>query len=75
MGIKIFKDFRNKANRITNCETANISKTVQAAVMQIDAINKIEKAYGLVPCRTSSVESPFSGGTTLRCPCGNWVRK
>lgn len=31
MNLKIYKDFRNKANRITNCETANIDKTLEAA--------------------------------------------
>ena len=31
MNLKVYKDFRNKANRITNCETANIDKTVSAS--------------------------------------------
>ncbi len=44
MNIKIYKDFRNKANRITNCETANISKTVAAAGEQLDAIARIKAA-------------------------------
>ncbi len=41
MEIKIYKDFRNKINRINNCETANISKTVDAAIAQKNAINKL----------------------------------
>lgn len=44
MNIKIYKDFRNKANRITNCETANITKTVAAAGAQLDAIARIKAA-------------------------------
>ena len=36
---------RNNVNRIVNCETANLSKTVTAALKQIDAINVI-KASG-----------------------------
>lgn len=44
MNVKIYKDFRNKANRITNCETANISKTVAAAGEQLDAITRIKAA-------------------------------
>ena len=36
MEIKVVKNVRNKINRVTNCETANISKFVNAAV----AINK-----------------------------------
>ena len=43
MNIKIYKDFRNKANRVTNCETANIEKTVAASFQQISAIRRIRK--------------------------------
>lgn len=39
MEIKIYKDMRNKINRINNCETANISKTVEACIVQKSAIN------------------------------------
>ena len=42
MNVKIYKDIRNKANRLTNCETANISKTADAAARQIHAINRIK---------------------------------
>lgn len=41
------KDFRNLINRKVNCETANISKTINAAEKQIDDIRKIEKYLGL----------------------------
>lgn len=37
MNIKIYKDFRNLANRRTNAEVANISKTVAAAAPQLEA--------------------------------------
>lgn len=47
MGAKIYKDFRNKANRMANCETANISRMVEAAGNQLDAIRLIEKKKGL----------------------------
>lgn len=43
MNIKIYKDVRNKINRITNCETANLTKTVNAAVAQLEAIRKLTK--------------------------------
>jgi len=42
MSIKIYKDIRNKVNRRNNCETANISKTVTAAVEQARAIEYLE---------------------------------
>ncbi|MCI8360606.1 MAG: DNA-binding protein WhiA [Clostridiales bacterium] len=42
MNIKIYKNVRNKVNRITNCETANLTKTVNAAVAQLEAIERLE---------------------------------
>lgn len=47
MGVKMMKDVRNKINRKINFETANISRTVNAAMAQIMAIEKIEKVKGL----------------------------
>lgn len=47
MGVKILKDIRNNANRVTNCESANIDKTVAAAAAQLDAIRRIEQAGAL----------------------------
>ncbi len=43
INLKIFKDFRNKANRITNCETANIDKTVAATQKILYAIEFLEE--------------------------------
>jgi len=45
--IRIYKDMRNNINRIVNCETANLSKTINAAVRHIDNIRFIEDNYGL----------------------------
>lgn len=47
MNIKVLKDFRNKANRVANCETANINRMVNAVAPQLFAINKIIKKKGL----------------------------
>lgn len=47
MSIKMVKDIRNAANRIANCESANIDKTVTAAMAQIQAIREIEQHQGL----------------------------
>ncbi len=41
--IRVYRNMRNNVNRIVNCETANLSKTVGAAVKQIEAINKLKK--------------------------------
>lgn len=43
MGIKVYKDMRNRVNRRTNFETANITRTVAASVDQIEAIEYLEK--------------------------------
>ncbi len=45
--IRIIKDMRNNINRVVNCETANLSKTVNTAVRQIRAIRKIEENMGV----------------------------
>ncbi len=47
MGIKVYKDVRNRINRKTNFETANISRTVTAAVDQIEKIEYISEKMGL----------------------------
>ena len=41
---KVERDFNNKINRQVNCEAANLDKTIAAAAIQTDAINKLEKA-------------------------------
>lgn len=45
--VRILKEMRNSVNRQVNCETANINKTVNAAVKQIEDINYIEETVGL----------------------------
>ena len=47
MNVKIFKDVRNKANRLANCDSANIDKVVNAALKQIDNIKIIAETVGL----------------------------
>ncbi len=44
---RVERDFRNYVNRTTNCETANIEKTVYAATEQKNAIETIEEHMGL----------------------------
>lgn len=41
--IRVYRDMRNNVNRLVNCETANLSKTVGAAVKQIEAIKKLKE--------------------------------
>ncbi len=43
LNVKITKEMRNNVNRIVNCETANVSKTVNAALKQKNAISKINE--------------------------------
>jgi len=44
MSAKIEKDMRNSVNRRVNCEAANVGKTAFAALDQIRAIEKLERA-------------------------------
>ncbi|HHX59304.1 MAG TPA: DNA-binding protein WhiA [Epulopiscium sp.] len=45
--IRIIKEMRNNVNRLVNCETANINKTVSAAVRQVQDITYLEGVIGL----------------------------
>lgn len=42
MEVKIVKDLRNKINRATNCETANLTKSLEAGRRHLEAIATIE---------------------------------
>lgn len=45
--VRIMKDMRNSVNRLVNCETANLNKTVGAAMRQVENIRLIDKEIGL----------------------------
>jgi len=45
--IRIMKDMRNSVNRVVNCETANLNKTIGAAVRQIENIKLLQREMGL----------------------------
>ncbi|MDD5952629.1 MAG: DNA-binding protein WhiA [Oscillospiraceae bacterium] len=47
MQVKMVKELRNDVNRRSNCETANIMKTANAAAVQRIAIERIQKHLGL----------------------------
>ena len=47
MEIKVVKTVRNHVNRTTNCETANLNKTVSAAAAQVQDIRFIRDTVGL----------------------------
>lgn len=41
--IRIQKEMRGKVNRLVNCKTANLNKTINASIEQISAIKKLKK--------------------------------
>lgn len=45
--VRIIRDLRNSVNRVVNCETANLNKTIGAAFRQIENIKLIDKMVGL----------------------------
>lgn len=45
--LRVLKEVRNSVNRQVNCETANLGKTISAAVKQIEDINYIKETVGL----------------------------
>ena len=38
------KDIRNRTNRIKNCDNGNISRNIEASLLQCAAIEKLKKA-------------------------------
>src|SRR5699024_8428077 len=45
--IRIVRDMRNSVNRLVNCETANLNKTISAAQRQVENIKLIQSTIGL----------------------------
>ncbi|MBM7541519.1 DNA-binding protein WhiA [Amphibacillus cookii] len=45
--VRIMRDMRNSVNRLVNCETANLNKTIGAAFRQVENIKFIEKVVGI----------------------------
>lgn len=43
--IRVQREMRGKVNRIVNCQTANLNKTINASVEQIDAIRKLQVSH------------------------------
>ena len=79
--IRVVKETRNNINRIVNCETVNLNKTINASVEQINAINKlIEKdelkklSKGLQEIAMARVQNPDASlvelGRQLEKPIG-----
>jgi cell division protein WhiA len=59
--VRILKDIRNRINRLVNFETANVSKTVDAAVKQAESIRLIDDSLGL-----GALETPLRQLAELR---------
>ncbi|NLO89405.1 MAG: DNA-binding protein WhiA [Clostridia bacterium] len=45
--IRIYKGMRNRVNRLVNCETANMNKSINAALKQIEDIELIDRVVGI----------------------------
>lgn len=45
--VRILRDMRNSVNRIVNCETANLNKTIGAALRQVENIKFIDQTIGI----------------------------
>ncbi|MGM9928691.1 MAG: DNA-binding protein WhiA [Bacillus sp. (in: firmicutes)] len=45
--VRIVRDMRNSVNRLVNCETANLNKTIGASLRQVENIQYIESTVGL----------------------------
>ncbi|WP_427707595.1 DNA-binding protein WhiA [Staphylococcus parequorum] len=45
--VRIVRDMRNSVNRLVNCETANLNKTVSASMKHVESIRLIDQEIGL----------------------------
>ena len=45
--VRIVRDMRNSVNRLVNCETANLNKTIGAAMRQVENIRLIDEEIGI----------------------------
>ena len=79
--VRILKEMRNSVNRKVNCETANINKTVSAAVKQLEDITYLRDQIGfenipkgLVEAALARLEQPEATlkelGESLNPPVG-----
>ena len=59
--VRVMKEVRNQVNRKVNCETANLHKTVEAAIRQVQAIQVIQNTIGL-----SSLSEKLEDAAKLR---------
>ncbi len=57
--VRVMKGVRNKINRLVNCETANLTKTVFASQEQISNIKLIQDSIGLESIPASLQEIAF----------------
>lgn len=46
--VRVYRDKKNKTNRLNNCEQANMDKIIETATNQLEDINVIEKNDGVV---------------------------
>ena len=67
---KIVKAMRNNVNRIVNCETANLSKIVNASVRQIENIKLIQDTIGI-----SSLPENLQEIARIRLECEDMTLK
>ena len=58
--VRILKEMRNTVNRKVNCETANINKTVSAAVKQVEDITYLRDTIGFDKMPEGLVEAALA---------------
>ena len=63
--VRISKSLKNDINRTVNCETANLSKTIEAAIRQVEAINKLKRNNKFDDLKVNLKEAAM---LRLKCP-------
>lgn len=75
MDQRLYNEMRNKTNRLSNCETANLGKSVQAAVQVQMAIERLQEAGALQRCLKRFGRRPSCGCSTRTFRWQNWPRR
>ena len=55
--VRIYRDQKNKTNRLNNCEQANMDKVIQTATTQLEEIRRIEENDGLMLLDDKTLET------------------
>lgn len=70
--VRVLKEMRNNVNRVVNCETSQLQKTVDAAIGQIRDIERLQASGDMGNCRLNCERPPDTVGKS-EATLGEWL--